>query len=1216
MMKLKKWFEKARSKSMLSALLTVSLTVASAAALSASTAKAAPTEEPVVLHATWKAEPGDVIGIYGGALGDPDAEVIAQPLGAGLALDPGNATVELEVIQAEDQVIHAALPETAPDDVYALWVQTAAGTSEPFWLNRAEPFWISDTTAYEGQTVRLFGRNLVDPGSGSAAGTAITLIETTTAVALSATVTAADAYTVDFEVPAAAVGGEYRIEVTSGVGGTYGKVLLEGDQTLAVVTANAHASALESALGLQVHWLTEIPHQQVFDADAYGASGDGVTDDTEAIQDALDAAEAAGGGIVELGEHDYLFTSLSIPARTILRGAGKSETRLVYSGEATPDYPRSILPREAFTNRNYGEARKLVFSDDPYAGIADLAIDSDAIRPSTDDRRRIHGYVVPVAFIGVARGGHDDYGSAPVPADSAGYLIKNVHIEASDGSAVAMYTTGIGVIEDSELLVTHSGVEASNRLTRFRGNEVRNMMRPGTYVSSGRVWYEDNTLTGVDYETYVPTVGFRWNEAGGAIEHRYADFPRAESYVAGNTTAGVFGSATGNEGEGLLWQGASRLIYAAVDAAGAQTLTDTDAAYTSGYVGRQVMINGGRGLGQHRIITAATSTELQLDEPWDIVPDATSTYTVDALTAHHNIVIGNHLAGQTNKGGIMFYTKDYDNIIEGNTLHNTGGIWMAANQNDDGKRADYSYFSYIADNTLSGSSKPGHGQGNTLAIGPGVDGGIVAAPAAGLPSTGIFGNEVRGNELTSIGTDVPYGSAYEARYVTRSGIVVSTPGEASYPMALGMIVADNRVRDAYAGVHLADSSYHTLLADNDFTGNGEAYDDTGSIGTALWQGGEALPYLTFAAARQQLDGSVWLDWPEVDMAASYTVARAVYADGPYAELATVTDLTYTDSAADALPYYYRVVAKDSSGTAGPPRVVEASFQPRLAGAYDTSGRAFELAVDGTTVYVADRDSLQILDASDPADIQPLSTIAIAVSNLALDGDTLYATGGGKLYAIDVSDPVDPQTLGSLTVSNASDIRIQGNLAYVARGTNGLGIYDVSDPASIASVRTLSGLGNVGSLHIAGDYAYVAGGTAGLSIVDITSPSAAAVIGTYTSVISARHIAVRDDYAYVANSTNTGDGGLLVLDVSDKMSPAYVSQLDTDSATVSVELVGPYALLGGYRNQLVYARIADPAAPVQVGATGTPSNSAFDTVTVGDRVYLANSNAGIKVFTVN
>jgi len=56
----------------------------------------------------------------------------------------------------------------------------------------------------------------------------------------------------------------------------------------------------------------------------YGAAGNGTTDDTAAFQAALNAASAAGGGVVLVGPRRYLIDSaeLVIPANVTLRGGG------------------------------------------------------------------------------------------------------------------------------------------------------------------------------------------------------------------------------------------------------------------------------------------------------------------------------------------------------------------------------------------------------------------------------------------------------------------------------------------------------------------------------------------------------------------------------------------------------------------------------------------------------------------------------------------------------------------------------------------------------------------------------------------------------------------------------------------------------------------------------------------------------------------------------
>ena len=57
----------------------------------------------------------------------------------------------------------------------------------------------------------------------------------------------------------------------------------------------------------------------------YGAKGDGMADDTAAIQSALNDAAAGGGGIVFLPQGDYLILSqLLVPAQTTLSGIGRA----------------------------------------------------------------------------------------------------------------------------------------------------------------------------------------------------------------------------------------------------------------------------------------------------------------------------------------------------------------------------------------------------------------------------------------------------------------------------------------------------------------------------------------------------------------------------------------------------------------------------------------------------------------------------------------------------------------------------------------------------------------------------------------------------------------------------------------------------------------------------------------------------------------------------
>jgi Pectate lyase superfamily protein len=115
--------------------------------------------------------------------------------------------------------------------------------------------------------------------------------------------------------------------------GYYRSFTGSGPQVGGVGTAVVDNNAGDTAYNLRVPTPTEVtedglePFGAKIDVLQYGAAGDGKTDDTAAIQAALDAAHASGGGAVLVPAGDYLVKgSIQIPSGVSLVGVGWNVT--------------------------------------------------------------------------------------------------------------------------------------------------------------------------------------------------------------------------------------------------------------------------------------------------------------------------------------------------------------------------------------------------------------------------------------------------------------------------------------------------------------------------------------------------------------------------------------------------------------------------------------------------------------------------------------------------------------------------------------------------------------------------------------------------------------------------------------------------------------------------------------------------------------------------
>lgn len=124
---------------------------------------------------------------------------------------------------------------------------------------------------------------------------------------------------------------------------------------------------------VQVEDAMAAPPPTVYDVASYGAQGDGTTDDTNAIQAAIDAANARGGGTIVFPAGTFLVTrALTLYSKIVLRGAGLRATVLKKApqtsaypilkspgydpptGEPTPTYAWSLQNISLDGNRDAG----------------------------------------------------------------------------------------------------------------------------------------------------------------------------------------------------------------------------------------------------------------------------------------------------------------------------------------------------------------------------------------------------------------------------------------------------------------------------------------------------------------------------------------------------------------------------------------------------------------------------------------------------------------------------------------------------------------------------------------------------------------------------------------------------------------------------------------------------------------------------------------------
>jgi hypothetical protein len=236
-------------------------------------------------------------------------------------------------------------------------------------------------------------------------------------------------------------------------------------------------------------------------------------------------------------------------------------------------------------------------------------------------------------------------------------------------------------------------------------------------------------------------------------------------------------------------------------------------------------------------------------------------------------------------------------------------------------------------------------------------------------------------------------------------------------------------------------------------------------------------------------------------------------------------------------------------------------RPVLVGATDIFRGVQGIAVNGNFVYVTDRWSIRVYDASDPAKmkaLRPLTFQAGIPRTLVVAGKTAYLTADNfGFYTLDVADPAVPKVIGSLKIPGFTyGLAVSGDRVVLANSDSGLHILDVRKPEAPAEVGAVKIPGEPTGLAVRGGLAYVASGAEGLVIVDIKDPGAAKVLATVASGDFSSAVVLDGPFALVAD----GLAGVKRIDVSDPRAPRLVSSYDTPGEAQNLALLGSTLLV--------------------------------------------------------
>ncbi|PSB45428.1 hypothetical protein C7B80_16895 [Cyanosarcina cf. burmensis CCALA 770] len=719
---------------------------------------------PVIFNYSISGEPGDVIGIQGSKFGSNPQVFLSRP---------SNSRIQLKVVNKGNDYVSVIIPEGESLGLYKIQVSDGTNSSKEVYLNRAHAMSFDTPEIAANGKFRIFGRNLLLPG----ATPTVRFVNPSTGASLNATVitTGSDAYVLSVKAPSGISPAVlYDVYVSNGFGDRTGET--KADNTLLGLKGGTDHWQLDVGWAGDYNFYNNVYNVKTDPRLSIHAVGDGVRDDRAAIQNAISVAAKAGGGVVRLPAGVYKLVipantvGISMISRVVLEGEGRDKTIIKYGYGNNP----SALGGYA-----------LVWQDKTnVAGIADLTIQN------------------------LNQGGNW-LKSMRKSGNASEIFIQRVGFNMNSADMIYLENMKKLAILNSTFTQT---LNERNRGPLSLDDNVYMVFR-GNKVTRATGWYGVNRVSNSVIENNRFTRNGGYQNLPESIRELTLNFS-TNIALLNNTFDVVNGPIVSkNDGETILSEGGGAKrpdeSVGTVSSAGSQILQDSTKSWNSSTFTNKAIVTivSGKGSGQWRTITGlASNNTLKLDRPWDIIPESGSHYATFNWSAANWLVKGNTLTDRPR--GIMLYSgSSRDIAIVGNTLVNSGGIYVRPDQRIETGRHNVIHNVQILNNKVSNTNNlRGAFIGNVSAH-------VNKETTFGV---GLIGLEIRGNTVTAhtpntqpnTRVDEPIYECYNNRILYVYGSAFKETGQ---PAMLGTIFQGNTANNCDNSFQMSTGAYQTTI---------------------------------------------------------------------------------------------------------------------------------------------------------------------------------------------------------------------------------------------------------------------------------------------------------------------------------------------------------------------------------------------------------------------